>query len=100
QFHRVVALSIDEIPPGITLIAISRRDPPDCYARLIANEHVSFIQWEELRLSPEEAYAISTKRATLSRQQFDTLYRASDGWAAGLTLMLERVKRNGMVPEA
>ncbi len=64
QFHRVVALSIDEIPPGITLIAISRRDPPDCYARLIANEHVSFIQWEELRLSPEEAYAISTKRTT------------------------------------
>ena len=100
QFHRVVALSIDEIPPGITLIAISRRDPPDCYARLIANQHVSFIQWEELRLSPEEAYAISTKRTTLSRQQFDTLYRASDGWAAGLTLMLERVKRNGMVPEA
>lgn len=100
RFHDVVALSIDEIPPGITLIAVSRRDPPDCYARLIANERVSLIEWEELRLSQEEAYAISTKRTTLSRQQFDTLYRASDGWAAGLTLMLERVKRNGMVPEA
>ena len=28
----------------------------------------------------------------------DTLYRQSDGWAAGLTLMLERVRRNGIAP--
>jgi ATP/maltotriose-dependent transcriptional regulator MalT len=100
RFHAIVAQSVDKIPPGVTLVVISRRDPPDCYARLIANEHVSFIQWEELRLSPEEAYAISTRRTALTREQFDALYRASDGWAAGLTLMLERVKRNGMVPEA
>jgi ATP/maltotriose-dependent transcriptional regulator MalT len=100
RFHVIVAQAVAEIPPCITLIAISRRDPPDCYARLIANEHVSFIQWEDLRLSPEEARAISAKRATLSREQFELLYRASDGWAAGLTLMLERVKRNGMLPEA
>ena len=100
KFHTIVAQSVDEIPAGTTLIAISRRDPPDCYARFIANEHVSLIQWEELRLSPEEAFAISAKRTALTRQQFDTLYRASDGWAAGLTLMLERLKRNGIVPEA
>jgi len=100
RFHVIVAQAVDEIPPGITLIAISRRDPPDCYARLIANEHVSFIQWEDLRLSVEEAKAIAAKRATLTRDQFELLYRASDGWAAGLTLMLERVKRNCMLPEA
>jgi pentatricopeptide repeat protein len=100
RFHAVVAQAVDEIPSGITLIAISRRDPPHCYARLIANEHVSFIQWEDLRLSREEAQAISAKRATLSREQFELLYRASDGWAAGLTLMLERLKRNGIEPEA
>ena len=49
---------------------------------------------------PQEAYAISAKRAVLTEQEFETLYRASDGWAAGLTLMLERLKRNGIVPEA
>lgn len=100
RFHAVVAQAVDEIPRGITLIAISRRDPPDCYARLIANQNVSLIQWEELRLSPQEAFAISAKRATLTQKEFDTLYQACDGWAAGLTLMLERLKRNGMVPEA
>ena len=99
-FHAVVALSVDEVPRGVNLVVISRRDPPDCYARLIANENVSLIQWEELRLSLQEAHAISAKRAALTEQELDTLYRASDGWAAGLTLMLERLKRNGIVPEA
>lgn len=100
RFHAVVAQAVDEIPRGITVIVVSRRDPPDACARLIANENVSFIQWEDLRLTPQEARAISAKRTSLTEQEFDTLYRASDGWAAGLTLMLERLKRNGIVPEA
>jgi ATP/maltotriose-dependent transcriptional regulator MalT/DNA-binding SARP family transcriptional activator len=99
RFHSLISEAVNEVPRGVTLIVISRRDPPDCYARLIANERVSFIQWEDLRLSHEEAHAISAKRARLTREQFDLLYRATDGWAAGLTLMLERLKRNGMVPE-
>lgn len=100
RFHTIVAQSIDEIPPGISLIAISRRDPPDCYARLIANENVSFIQWEELRLTPQEAHAISARRKVLADEEFGALYRASDGWAAGLTLMLERLMASGIVPQA
>lgn len=100
RFHAVVAQAVDEIPRGMTVIVVSRRDPPDVCARLIANESVSFIQWEDLRLTPQEAQAISAKRTSLTEQEFDTLYRASDGWAAGLTLMLERLKRNVIVPEA
>lgn len=100
EFHAIVAQAVHEVPRHLTLIAISRRDPPDCYARLIANESASLIEWDELRLSAQEARAISAKRATLTEQEFDTLYRASDGWAAGLALMLERLKRNGIVPEA
>jgi LuxR family maltose regulon positive regulatory protein len=100
RFHSLVAQSIDEIPPGISLIAISRRDPPDCYARLIANENVSFIQWEELKLTLPEAVAISAKRKVLNDEEFGALYRASDGWAAGLTLMLERLKSDDIAPHA
>jgi ATP/maltotriose-dependent transcriptional regulator MalT len=39
------------------------------------------------------ASAFSSDEATL-----ETLHRQSDGWAAGLTLMLERVRRNGIAP--
>jgi ATP/maltotriose-dependent transcriptional regulator MalT len=48
-FHRLVAQAVDEVPAGMTLVAVSRRDPPDCYARLIANENVAFVDWEDLK---------------------------------------------------
>jgi len=35
EFHRLIADAVHEIPRGFTLIVVSRRDPPDCYARLI-----------------------------------------------------------------
>lgn len=98
-FHAIVSQAIDEIPQGITLIVVSRRDPPDCYARLIANENVGFIDWDELKLTAAEAKTISAKRTSLSDADFNALYQASEGWAAGLTLMLERLKRGGQVPD-
>src|SRR5206468_3033746 len=36
-FHQFAAQVVDEVPAGMTMVVISRRDPPDCYARLIAN---------------------------------------------------------------
>jgi hypothetical protein len=48
EFHQLVAEAVNEIPSGTTLIAVSRRDPPSAYARLIANEHVAFLEWDEL----------------------------------------------------
>jgi LuxR family transcriptional regulator, maltose regulon positive regulatory protein len=94
-FHTLVTQAIDELPPGVTLIAISRQDPPDCYVRLIANENVGFIDWDELKLTADEAKVIGAKRGISSDHGLESLYRASGGWAAGLTLMLERLKRGG-----
>jgi hypothetical protein len=48
-FHQFIANAVDEVPAGMTLVAVSRRDPPDCYARLIANENVAFVDWEALK---------------------------------------------------
>jgi LuxR family transcriptional regulator, maltose regulon positive regulatory protein len=98
-FHALVAQAIDELPQDATLIAISRQDPPDCYVRLIANERVGFIDWNELRLTAGEAKAIGAKRGLTNDHGIQTLYQASGGWAAGLTLMLERLKRGGDSPE-
>ena len=89
-FHQIVASAVGEIPEHLTLLAISRRDPPDCYARLIANENVGFVDWDDLRLTSEEARAIIQLRlADLSDTDAQRLIAESDGWAAGLTLMLE-----------
>ncbi|WP_163563744.1 hypothetical protein, partial [Klebsiella pneumoniae] len=61
-FHELVAQAVAEIPAGSTLVAISRHDPPDSYARLIANERVGFVDWDDLKLHLDEAQAIIRAR--------------------------------------
>jgi DNA-binding SARP family transcriptional activator len=92
-FHRLIAQAVSEVPEGTTLIAVSRRDPPDCYARLIANQNVSFVEWEDLRLTLEETRAIAGLRRDLTESDLAALHACSDGWAAGLTLLLQGHKR-------
>lgn len=89
-FHELIAQAVEEVPSGLTLLAISRRDPPDCYARLIANEHVGFVDWDDLKLSPDEARAIIKARLPeINGSESNRLYAESDGWAAGLTLIVD-----------
>lgn len=94
QFHPLIANAVDEVPSGVTLIAVSRRDPPDCYARLIANENVALVDWDALKLSLEEARAIAANRASLPEAEIKVLHEQSGGWAAGLTLMLDGSRRH------
>lgn len=95
RFHEIIAAAVAEIPSGQTLVAISRRDPPDCYARLIANECVGFVDWDELRLSREETLEIARARVpSIEAAEVERLYEQSGGWAAGLTLMLDSYRKN------
>ena len=98
KLHQLIARAVNEVPPGIALIAISRRDPPDCYSRLIANENVDFVDWEDLKLTVEEARAIGAGRVQLSDSQTAELHEKSGGWTAGLVLLLERWRRGGDLP--
>src|SRR5262249_18192249 len=94
-FHALVADAIAEIPPEQMLLVVSRRDPPDCYARLVANENVETVDWDDLRLSLEETTAIAQARLpAVGQREIQHLYEQSGGWAAGLTLMLESYRRS------
>lgn len=93
-FHGLVAQAVAEIPPGSMLVAISRRDPPDSYARLIANENVGFVEWDDLKLSFEEARAIiGARRHGIDDEEARRLFEECSGWAAGLTLMLDSYRK-------
>jgi LuxR family transcriptional regulator, maltose regulon positive regulatory protein len=95
RFHQLIAQAVDEVPGGMVLIAISRRDPPDAYARLVANENVQLVEWDALKLTLEEARAIAGVRSQLNDEDLGELHEKSGGWAAGLTLLLEIPNREG-----
>ena len=94
-FHELVAKAIAEIPGGSVLVAISRRDPPDSYARLIANENVGYIDWDDLKLNQEEARTIIGARLPgIDDREAQRVFEESGGWAAGLTLMLDSYRKH------
>ena len=101
QFHRLLAQAVDEVPEGVALVAISRRDPPDVYARLVVNENVKLVEWDALKLTLQEAQAIADARARPNDAELGRLYESSGGWAAGFTLLLEGSRREeGATPGA
>ena len=92
RFHEIVADAVAEVPSGITLICVSRRDPPDCYARLIANKAVAFVDWDDLKLSLEETAAVVRRSSNVDIGVVRDLHARSGGWAAGVVLMMENLK--------
>src|SRR5689334_3179210 len=94
-FHALIADAIAEVPADRMLLIVSRRDPPDCYARLMANENVDTVDWDDLKLSLDETAAIAKARLpAMGAVEIQRLYEQSAGWAAGLTLMLDGYRKN------
>ena len=56
------AQALDEVPEGITVVVISRADPPPEFARLLASGRIARIDESELRCTEDEAQAISRRR--------------------------------------
>lgn len=98
RFHEIVAQAVNEVPQGACLIAVSRRDPPDAYVRLLTNERVCMVDWDALRLTLEEAHAIGRLREGAGDLDVDRLHAESGGWAAGYTLLLEAARKQEGLP--
>ena len=89
--HEVMRIALAAVPPGGSALVISRADPPPGMARLRANRAMEVIGWREIRLTQEESDALAARRGRqLGREALLELYDKTQGWAAGLILMLEQ----------
>ncbi len=91
SLHEIIQTGLSEIPEGINVIIISRTDPPSAFAGLRANNRLNILGWNELKLSSEETNGIVQLKVQkkLSREVIQELHNKTNGWAAGLVLMLE-----------
>jgi len=93
--HEIILNGISRMPEKINVILISRADPPTSLIRLHANNFMNVLGWDELRLTHEESSGLVKLRTKkkLQRETLQHLYNTTDGWAAGLVLILEGVKK-------
>ncbi len=93
----IILRSLTRLPAGCNILIISRSDPPPAFIRLRANHQIGMIGWDELRFTLSETGGIiRLKGSTLefgSQAMIQRLHETSDGWAAGLVLILERMKK-------
>ena len=87
----ILRQAIAEVPPGNSVIAISRVGAPQPFVQLAASGAMVAIGWGDLQLSLVEVRAIAAQRSVTDDWLVKALHQQSQGWAAGITLMLERL---------
>jgi DNA-binding SARP family transcriptional activator len=94
QFHGVINSGFSSIPRGVNVIVLSRGEPPPAYVRLRAAGEMSIVGWEDIRLTADESDSIARLRAgkDLEIQTLSLLRKASEGWVAGLVLLIESLR--------
>jgi LuxR family maltose regulon positive regulatory protein len=94
-FHEVMSQGLSDIPSGINIIILSRKELPLSFSRMMANGKVYSIGRDEMRFTMDELEELVRlkKPDRLKGRLLRDLYDKSDGWVAGLVLMLESLKK-------
>lgn len=100
-FHDVVREALSVVPEGINVIINSRGLPPPALIQLNAYHRMHFIGWDELRFDLNETRELIRmyRKRTQHREMPEQLYRLTEGWAAGLVLIMERFRSGGFTRE-
>jgi len=91
QLHEIVRNAVQEVPPGCSILCLSRERAPPGFAPLLAQGAMLSLHWDMLRLTVEETRQICAARGIGDQWLVQALHQQSEGWAAGITLMLERL---------
>ena len=89
--HDIISQAVAELPPGNSIVAVSRIEAPRQYVKHIADNAVVQIGADSLQLNLAEVRAVCREKHVTDEWLLHALHQQSAGWAAGITLMLERL---------
>ena len=97
-FFETLREGISRLASGICTVFVSRSDPHPSFARDRANRLMETFGWEDLRLTLEEAAGIVKlqRKGRPPPGLVQDLLERTDGWAAGLVLLLGRTDKGRM----
>lgn len=97
-FQRVWAEALAQLPDGVNAVVLSRAEPPADCAPLLASDSIALLDAGQLALTADETRAIAAKRGVVDAAAAQTMHQLSNGWAAGLTLLLTRTRQPSGTP--
>jgi len=99
-FHDVIRHGLSNIPKGINVILISRSQPPPVLIHMQANNMMEMIGWQDLRLTLKESINVVKLQARrkILPEAIEHIHAATDGWLAGLMLMLKTAEIENIDP--
>lgn len=90
--REILRVAGEELAGRCRLLVVSRAEPPTAFVEAEARGQIAHIDWQSLRMTLDEVRSVCAARGVddwLARG----LHEQSDGWAGGVTLMLERLRR-------
>ena len=100
SFQSILESFVEEIPETVNVAVHQPPDPPSAFARYASTGRLATLAMGRLRLTLDETRQIAAVKQPIEERTLLRLFEQSEGWAAGVTLMLERMTRTGDVPEA
>jgi len=98
--HAALEAGLGQVPKNCCVIVTSRNEPPASLARARVTGEMVCVGWEQLRLEPAELAEIARLRGhELAGDAVAKFAERTQGWAAGLVLMLEHAKLSGRIAE-
>jgi len=96
NIHEVFKRVIEEVPAGSLLVFISRTSPTPNLARPLANNFITLIDGDDLKLSRDECTQIANvRKVEVSSLVLDRILESTSGWITGSIIMLESAKKSG-----
>lgn len=88
SIHNAIGLLLDHMPEGVTLVIITRADPPCALGRLRARGQMVELRAAQLRFTADEitTFLQTTMKLALAPNDISALSARTEGWPAGLQL--------------
>ncbi len=101
QLHDVIREALSVVPERILFLIMSRNALPPALALFQTYNKVHNVGWEELRFDMHETGELfrSGRKKGLNVELLTHMQQTTLGWAAGLTLLMERMRRQASAPE-
>lgn len=88
-FHELIRVGLNVVPESMSVLVLSRQDPPGCLARLRAVNAMTVVDGRELLFTEAETTAFINlqPRAVPSDTSVQSIHAMTNGWPAGVRLL-------------